>query len=243
MWHFVKHFLCGKKAYILKVRRRKKMSNDFELVAELRTDLGKGASRRLRRKASLVPAIIYGAGKDPVSLSIPENVINKACENEAFFAHIIKLTFAGNDENAIIKDLQRHPQNGRIMHADFQRVLMDIEIHVDVPLHFLNEEECVGVKQDGGMVSHVMTSLQIACLPGDLPEYIEIDVAAMHLGDSLHMSELTLPSGVTIPELAHGEDHDQVAVSVIATRATLDDDEEGTDEAAEGGVAAEPTED
>ena len=216
------------------------MSNEFELVAELRTDLGKGASRRLRRKASLVPAIIYGADKDPVSLSIPENVINKACENEAFFAHIIKLKFAGIDENAIIKDLQRHPQNGRIMHADFQRVQMDHEIHVDVPLHFLNEEECIGVKQDGGMVSHVMTSLQIACLPGDLPEYIEIDVAGLHLGDSLHMSELTLPSGVTIPELAHGEDHDQVAVSVIATRASKEDEDEDEDEAAEGDTASEP---
>ena len=217
------------------------MSNEFELVAELRTDLGKGASRRLRRKASLVPAIIYGADKDPVSLSIPENVINKACENEAFFAHIIKLKVAGIDENAIIKDLQRHPQNGRIMHADFQRVQMDHEIHVDVPLHFLNEEECIGVKQDGGMVSHVMTSLQIACLPGDLPEYIEIDVAGLHLGDSLHMSELTLPSGVTIPELAHGEDHDQVAVSVIATRASKEDEDEDEAEAAEGDTASEPS--
>ena len=217
------------------------MSNDFELVAELRTDLGKGASRRLRRNASLVPAILYGAGKDPVSLSIRENVINKACENEAFFAHIIKLTVDGNEDNAIIKDLQRHPSNGRIMHADFLRVQMDHEIHVDVPLHFLNEENCVGVKQDGGMVSHVMTSLQIACLPGDLPEYIEIDVQEMNLGDSLHMSELTLPSGVTIPELAHGEDHDQVVVSCIATRATKEDDEEDAEAAAEGDDSAEPS--
>ncbi|MFT7688731.1 MAG: large subunit ribosomal protein L25 [Candidatus Azotimanducaceae bacterium] len=218
------------------------MSNDFELVAELRTDLGKGASRRLRRNASLVPGILYGAGKDPVSLSIRENVINKACENEAFFAHIIKLTVNGTEDNAIIKDLQRHPSNGRIMHADFLRVQMDQQIQVDVPLHFLNEEECVGVKQEGGMVSHVMTSLHISCLPGDLPEYIEVDVLEMVLGTTLHMSELTMPSGVTIPELAHGEDHDQVVVSVTTTRATKEDDDEDS-EAAEGDAPAEPKED
>jgi len=129
------------------------MSNEFDLDVELRSDLGKGASRRLRRNANLVPAILYGAGKDPVSLSIASNVLNKACENEAFFAHIIKLNVAGKKENAIVKALQRHPANSRIMHADFQRVLMDQEIHVDVPLHFLNEEDCPGVKQEGGMVS------------------------------------------------------------------------------------------
>ena len=202
------------------------MANEFELSAELRTDLGKGASRRLRRLSGMVPAILYGAGKDPISLSITQKDIEKSCENEAFFAHIITLKVAGKSENAIVKALQRHPANDRILHADFQRVQMDQEIHVDVPLHFLNEETCVGVKQDGGMISHVMTSLRIACLPGALPEYIQVDVENIQLGSALHMSDLVLPDGVTVPELIQGGDHDQVVVSVISTRASLEATEE-----------------
>ncbi|HIG44351.1 MAG: 50S ribosomal protein L25/general stress protein Ctc [bacterium] len=217
------------------------MANEFELNAEVRTDLGKGASRRLRRNAGLVPAILYGAGKDPVTLSIGQNELQKSCENEAFFAHIINLKIAGKKENAIVKALQRHPATERIMHADFLRVKMDQEIHVEVPLHFLNEENCVGVKQDDGMVSHVMSSLSISCLPGDLPEFIEVDVLELNLGSSLHMSDLQLPTGVTIPELGQGEDHDQVVVSVIITRATAEEDEvtDKDEEAAEPGTESE----
>jgi large subunit ribosomal protein L25 len=211
------------------------MANEFELQAEVRNDLGKGASRRLRRNAGMVPAIVYGAGKEPVSISIAQNVLHKSCENEAFFAHIINLKVGGDSENAIVKGLQRHPATNRIMHADFLRVRMDQEITVEVPLHFINEEACVGVKIDGGMVSHVMSSLQIACLPGNLPEYIEVDVEALEMGSSLHMSELKLPEGVSVPELSYGEDHDQVVVSVVATRATVEESDES--EAAEGGAA------
>ena len=213
------------------------MANEFELDAELRTDLGKGASRRLRRLADLVPAVVYGAGKDPVSISIPHKDIHKACSNEAFFAHIIKINVSGGSDNAIIKDLQRHPAKDRIMHADFLRVQMDQAITVEVPLHFTNEDNCIGVKQDGGMISHVATSLEISCLPGALPEYIEIDVAELKLGDSIHMSEIVLPEGVEIPELSYGEDHDQVVVAINATRATAEDDdvdEEAGEKAAEG---------
>ena len=220
------------------------MANEFELNAELRTDLGKGASRRLRRIADLVPAVVYGAGKDPVSISIPHKDIQKACRNEAFFAHIIKINVPGGSDNAIIKDLQRHPAKDRIMHADFLRVQMDQEITVEIPLHFTNEDNCVGVKQDGGMISHVITSLEISCLPGALPEYIEIDVAEMKLGDTIHMSEIKLPEGVAIVELAHGEDHDQVVVAINASRA--DTEEEGEDSAGDApaeGDAPAATED
>ena len=223
------------------------MANEFELNAEIRTDLGKGASRRLRRNAGLVPAILYGAGKDPVSLSIEQNALQKSCENEAFFAHIINLKVGGKKENAIVKALQRHPANERIMHADFLRVQMDQEIQVEVPLHFLNEENCVGVKQDGGMVSHVMSSLVITCLPGDLPEFIEVDVLELNLGSSLHMTDLQLPKGVSIPELVQGEDHDQVVVSVVITRATTEDIVEAEDIAETGDEpeadSEEPSED
>jgi large subunit ribosomal protein L25 len=194
------------------------MAAEFELNAELRTDKGKGASRRLRRNADLVPAILYGAGKDPLSLSIAHKDLHKACENEAFFSHIITIKADGKSQEAILKDLQRHPAKDRIMHADFFRVRMDQAITVVVPLHFINEEDCVGVKTGGGVISHNMTSLEVSCLPGDLPEYIEVDILALELGDSIHMSGIIIPDTLSIPELAHGEDHDQVVVSVHAPR-------------------------
>ena len=221
------------------------MADEFTLNVELRTDLGKGASRRLRRLAELVPAVLYGAGKDPVSLSIASKDIHKSTENEAFFAHIINLSVAGSAEPAIVKALQRHPASGRIMHADFLRVKMDQAIQVDIPLHFINEENCVGVKQDGGMVSHIMSALHVSCLPGDLPEFIEIDVESLVIGSSLHMSDVVLPKGVTIPELELGADHDQVVVSVTVTRAIVEDEvgEAAADEATDGEAGDEPAED
>ncbi len=152
------------------------MAAEFELNAETRADLGKGASRRLRLHADLVPAIIYGAGKDPQSLSIPHKDLMKATENEAFFSHILTINVGGEKQSAIIKDLQRHPSKVRIMHADFQRILLDQAITVEVPFHFLNEESCVGVKTGGGQISHNMTQITISCLPGNLPEYIEVDL-------------------------------------------------------------------
>ncbi|MFT7133180.1 MAG: large subunit ribosomal protein L25 [Cyclobacteriaceae bacterium] len=201
------------------------MAQDFELNVEPRADLGKGASRRLRRLGDMVPAVIYGGGAEPVSITVSHKDIHRACENEAFFAHIVKINMKGGGvDNVIIKDLQRHPAKDRIMHADFLRVRMDQEITVEVPLHFLNEEASLGVKRDGGMVSHLMSSLEIACLPADLPEYIEIDVLELALGDSIHMDEVKLPSGVTIPALALGADHNQVVVSINASRATIETD-------------------
>jgi large subunit ribosomal protein L25 len=208
------------------------MAVEFELNVEPRTDLGKGASRRLRRLANLVPAVIYGGDQEPVAITISHKDIHRACENEAFFAHIIKINMSGGGvENAIIKALQRHPAKDRIMHADFLRVRMDHEITVEVPFHFTNEDLCIGVKQEGGMVSHIMSSVEISCLPADLPEYIEVDVQHLALGDSIHMSEIKLPAGVVIPELALGEDHNQVVVSVNATRATTESTDGGEEAA------------
>jgi large subunit ribosomal protein L25 len=202
------------------------MASDFELSAQLRTDLGKGASRRLRRLADLVPAVLYGAQQEPVSITLAHKDLHKSCENEAFFAHIISIDVGGTKENAIVKALQRHPAKDRILHADFQRVRMDVEISVEVPFHFANEDSCVGVKQEGGTVSRVMSTVQVTCLPGNLPEFIEIDIAALNIGDSIHLSEVVLPEGVSVPELELGEDHDQVVVTVIATRATIEEDDD-----------------
>ena len=199
---------------------------NFELNAELRTDKGKGASRRLRRNADMIPAILYGAGQDPMSLTLAHKDIHKACQNEAFFSHIITINAGGNSEQAIVKDLQRHPAKDRIMHADFLRIRMDQAITVEVPLHFLNEDSCLGVRQGGGNVSHNMTSIEISCLPGDLPEYIEVDIEEMDLGDTIHISGLKLAEGLSIPSLQQGADHDHVVVSVNAPKRTEELDED-----------------
>jgi large subunit ribosomal protein L25 len=199
---------------------------DFELNAELRTDKGKGASRRLRLNADMIPAILYGAGKDPQSLTLAHKDIHKACENEAFFSHIITINAGGDSQQAIIKDLQRHPAKDRIMHADFLRIKMDQAITVEVPIHFLNEDSCLGVRQGGGNISHNMTSIEISCLPGDLPEYIEVDIVDLDLGDSIHISGLILAEGLSIPSLMQGADHDHVVVSVNAPKRVEELDEE-----------------
>ena len=208
------------------------MSDRIELAAEIRTDVGKGASRRLRRDADLVPAVIYGAGKDPVSLSIPHKDLHKACESEAFFSQVIDIKTGSEVTPAIVRDLQRHPAKDRILHADFFRVRMDVEITVEVPLHFVNEETCVGVKQHGGMVAHNITSLEVSCLPGSLPEYLEVDIESLDLGESIHMSELVLPAGVKITALEAEEPQDQIVVSIHERRAEIEPEEEAAGEEA-----------
>jgi large subunit ribosomal protein L25 len=193
-------------------------SNAFELNATVRTDLGKGASRRQRRLADLVPAVVYGEGQAPVSISIPHKDILKALSNEAFFSHIITLTIDKKAEQVVIKDLQRHPAKPRIMHADFQRVSAHHAIVVAVPLHFINEDKCKGVKLGGGSVIKAMNELQISCLPKDLPEFIEVDLTHLGVGDAIHISQITLPKGATSVDLTHGHDADNAVVSVLAPR-------------------------
>ncbi len=194
------------------------MSNAFELNATVRADLGKGASRRLRRLAEMVPAIIYGEGIPAVNISIPHKDIQKALTNEAFYSHIITLHVDGKPEQVVIKALQRHPAKPRIMHADFQRVSADRAIVVAVPLHFINEDKCKGVKIGGGSIIKALNELQISCLPNDLPEYIEVDLSDLGLGEAIHISQIKLPKGVSSVDLAHGHDSDNSVVSVLAPR-------------------------
>lgn len=210
------------------------MSNEFELNAEVRTDLGKGASRRLRRLADLVPGVIYGAGKEPVSISISHKDMLKALQNEAFYSHIITLNVGKKKEKAVLKDLQRHPAKPRIMHADFQRVSADQALTVAVPLHFINEEKCKGVKTGGGSLIKTMTELSISCLPKDLPEFIEVDVLELGVSEALHISQIVLPKGVTSVDLIHGHDADNAVVSVLAPRGGAADSEDDA-ESEEGG--------
>ncbi|BFM08427.1 50S ribosomal protein L25/general stress protein Ctc [Halioxenophilus aromaticivorans] len=207
------------------------MSEDFVLDAQVRELTGKGASRRLRREQGLVPAIIYGLDKEPQQITLAHKDLVKQLENEAFYSHIVTLNVGSSSEQVILKDLQRHPAKAIVLHADFQRVAADQKLTTKVPLHFINEASSVGVKTQGGVVTHNITELEISCLPKDLPEFIEVDVQALEVGHSLHISELTLPEGVTSVDLTHGGDHDLAVVTISKTRGASDADseEEGED--------------
>ena len=199
------------------------MSVDFAIDAEPRNDLGKGASRRLRRSGK-VPAIIYGGDKPPVSISLDHNKMIHNLENEAFFSHIITVKLEGKEHQAILRDLQRHPAKPILLHLDFQRVSADQTLHVHVPLHFIGEDVCPGVKQGGGSISHNVIEVEITCLPKDIPEFIEVDVSQLQMGDSIHLSDLKLPEGVVITALSHGEGHDQQVLNVHATKVAVEEE-------------------
>ncbi len=210
------------------------MSQQIEITAELRQDVGKGASRRLRRTSEKVPGIIYGAGKDPQSLTLNGFQLSKAMQQESFFSQILNVSVEGDSQQAIVRDLQRHPASEKVLHIDFLRVRADQLIDVNVPIHFINEEQCKGVRLEGGVVSHNLTDIEISCLPADLPEFIEVDIAELGVGEAIHLSDLVVPSGVTIVQLALGEDHDITVVTVNEPRVSAADEEaEGEEQAPE----------
>jgi large subunit ribosomal protein L25 len=215
------------------------MAISFELNAEPRSDTGKGASRRLRH-AGKVPAIIYGGGKDPETLTLSHNEVLRNLEHEAFYSHILTVKSAGNETQAILRDLQRHPSKAVIMHMDLQRVSATEKLKTQVPIHLIGEDVAPGVKA-GGLVSHDLTEVAVECLPKDLPEYIEVDLSALEVGESIHLSELTVPDGVTLTELARGEDHDSSVVSIHVKRVVEEVEEIAP--TAEGGDAGEETKD
>lgn len=204
---------------------------NFVLNATNRDVTGKGSSRRLRRLEDLVPAIVYGGQGEPAQLSLKHNELKKLLEDEAFYASVIELSIDGANESVILKDLQRHPARPVILHADFMRIDMKVEIVVHVPLHFINEEACVGVKMQSGKIHHDASDVEVRCLPGDLPEYIEVDMIDVEAGTTLHLSDLVLPAGVISTQLALGSDHDQPVVGVNKpSGAAADEDEEGASE-------------
>ena len=186
--------------------------NEFEVVARPRAALGTSASRRLRRSGQ-IPANLYGGGKDPTPLSLEENRIRKQIENEAFAAHILTVRVEGEESQAVLKSVHRDPVSNRVIHMDFQRISASSEIHMHVPLHFVNEEDCRG-KRAGGIVTHLLVEVEVGCLPKDLPEYIEVDMSELDVGEAVHLSELVLPEGVHVMALAHNPDNDQPVVSV-----------------------------
>ncbi len=192
--------------------------SSFTLQAQARADKGKGASRRLRRLNNEVPAILYGDDKAPVMLSVPHKDLMKCLESEAFYSSIITLDINGQAHKVLLRDLQRHPAAPRVLHADFQRVSGTRKIHMRVPLHFINADVCVGVKQQGGVISHNLNDLEVSCLAADLPEFIEVDLAAVAVDQIIHISDLKLPKGVESVELSHGTEHDQPVVAVHAVK-------------------------
>lgn len=188
----------------------------FELEALIRNDIGKGASRRLRHEDK-VPGILYGAGIAPVSVYLDHNKTLHALSHEAFYSHILTLKVEGKEEKVILKDVQRHPAKPRVQHVDFLRIKADQKLHMNVPLHFIGSDKAPGLK-DGGVFSHLISDLEISCLPADLPEAIEIDVSGMVLDATLHLSDIKLPKGVEIVALAHGTENDQPVVSIHIPR-------------------------
>ncbi|SJM69593.1 50S ribosomal protein L25/general stress protein Ctc [Psychrobacter piechaudii] len=194
----------------------------------VRTDdqQGKGASRRLR-KQNLVPAIIYGGNEEPTTIAIKNNELWKLLENEAFFSNILTIKLDGEEQLAVIKDLQRHPSKGFPMHADFQRIVKGQKINMNIPVHFTGREEAPGTKA-GGILSTLVTDIEIVCLPQDLPEYLEVDVSALEIGESLHLTDIKLPEGVIIFELDVDEPVDRTVVNMQAP--TVEEVDEDTEE-------------
>ena len=187
------------------------------LNAELRTDMGKGASRRLRR-ANKLPAIVYGAGKEPENLTLEQKDVQHELQHEAFYTQVLELDIGGKKQDVLLRDLQHHPYRQDILHMDFQRVDAKKEVHVNVPLHFMNEDVAPGVKQEGGAISHVVSEVEVVCLPKDIPEFIEVDLGELHMGDIVHLSDLKMPAGVEVFALKQGEEYDSAVASIHARK-------------------------
>jgi len=227
------------------------MSEQVNLNATNRELEGKSSSRQLRRAGS-IPAVIYGGEKEPIRISILEKDIAKASEIPGFATQILNINIGGDDQNVIVKELQRHPATQRVLHADLQRVNPDTKISISVPVRFLNEDNCMGVKMHGGAISRLINNIDITCLASNLPEYLEVDVAELDVGDSVFLSALDLPEGVEIPSLALGEDRDQAVVSVTEAKVldiepevveTEGEDDESEDADGDSGDSSETQED
>ncbi len=189
------------------------MAEKFDLIAEYREDTGKGASRRLRHQGK-VPAIIYGAGRPARSLTFDHNKVLQELESESFYSSVLNIKVGDKSQAAILKDLQRHPSKPQVMHLDFQRIVEDEVIRMNVPIHLLGADVAVGVRQGGGKVSQMRTDVEVICLPRDLPEYLELDISELELDGLMYMADIPLPEGIEIPELAQETEQVQPIVSI-----------------------------
>lgn len=221
------------------------MSDAIELQAVVRTTTGTQAARRLRRLEDTIPGIIYGAEQAPVMINLPQNKLLHALEDEGFYSRILSLDVDGKPVKVVLKALQRHPWKPKILHVDFFRISTKEKLNMSIPLHFIGEDTCPGFKA-GGVATHHFNELEIRCLPADLPEFIEVDISALNIGDMLHLTDIKLPKNVEIVALMHGEDdeHNQGVVSVHEPRVTAEpapgeEGEEAGETPAEGGSQAE----
>ena len=217
------------------------MSEEFNLIAEMRDDQGKGASRRLRRQGK-VPAIIYGAGREPRSLMFDHNKVLQQLEDPSFYSSILNIKVGDKSRAAIVKDIQRHPAKRRILHIDLQRIVEDEKIKMQIPIHYLGEEEAVGVKLGGGTVSKLMTELEISCLPKDLPEFLEVDISELELDQMLNVSDIKLPEGTEITELLIEQNPAIVSIQEIKEIIEEDIEDEDTEGESEADDASDSTE-
>jgi len=213
------------------------MANIFEFVAENRNASGRGGARATRR-SGMVPAIVYGGASEPKAIVLDHNDVVKHLSHEAVYSHVLDLKIDGKSEKAILKDIQRHPARPQILHMDFMRVDESQALKVNVPLHFINEETCLGVKA-GGVVTHAMVDIEVSCLPSKLPEYIEVDLSAIDIGGSVHLSDVIVPEGVEVVALAQEGEHDYTVAQVMKVRKEEEIEETEEVEGSEEGDASE----
>ena len=222
------------------------MSNTLNIIAKERVSKGKSNSRNLR-SSNLIPAVIYGGALEAQKIQLLEKDLVKATQTSGFSSQVLKINLDGKDQDVVLKELQLHPSSQKLIHADFLRVDPDTRITLTIPLHFINEDICAGVKVEGGVVSHLINNIEISCLASNLPEFIEVDVENLEIGDTLTLSQLKLGEGVEIPALALGENRDQAVVSVAEAKIIdiepIEPEEiEGEGEEGEGeGEESEPT--
>tara|TARA_Y100001970_G_scaffold2581_1_gene3038 strand:+ start:1648 stop:2364 length:717 start_codon:yes stop_codon:yes gene_type:complete len=197
------------------------MTDQITLNADLRERTGTNKAREIRNVDGMVPAIVYGDEKETLNIKLKLNELTKASENELFYTQVLLIKTEGNEEKVVLKELQRDPAKGKFLHADFQRVSSKTKLKVVIPVNFVNEEECVGVKVDGGVVAKTIREIEIMCLAGNIPESIDVDIESLNLGDSIRLTEISLPEGSEIPGLT--EETDQMVVSVNAPKAVEED--------------------
>ena len=217
------------------------MTDQITLNADLRERTGSNKAREIRKVDGMVPAIVYGDEKETVNIKLKLNELTKASENELFYTQVLLIKTEGNEEKVVLKELQKDPAKGKFLHADFQRVSRKTKLKVVIPVNFINEEECVGIREDGGVVAKAIREIEIMCLAGNIPEAIEVDIENLHLGDSIRLTEITLPEGSEVPGLT--DETDQMVVSVNAPKAVEEDpiidDELEDGEVVEGDDASE----
>ena len=228
------------------------MAEKFDLIADIREDSGKGASRRLRHQ-NKVPAIIYGAGRPPRALVFDHDKVLHELANESFYSSVLNIKVGDKSQAAIVKDVQRHPARPRVMHLDFQRILEDQVIRMNVPIHLVGADIAVGVKDGGGTVSQMRNDVEVVCLPKDLPEYLDLDISELELDGLMYLTDIEVPEGVEIPELAQEVEQVQpiVSIHIIKEEIIEEEVEEGIEgelvegeegePLAEGEVPAEPS--